>query len=66
MARTRAKLICRSGNDAVVELPDRIRVGEFNLAKADWEHYPPSQEDLEDYRVWLFAWLRGYHAEQVN
>src|SRR5690348_6609420 len=41
--------VCRSGNDCDIHIPDRIRAGKYNEVRVRWEHYPPSEEDIDEY-----------------
>jgi hypothetical protein len=41
--------VFRSGNDCVVNIPDRIADGQANIFDAAFERWPPSREDQEEW-----------------
>jgi hypothetical protein len=46
----------RSGNDCEIHIPDGITPGYEDLLVL-WEHYPPSEEDLQEWRTEVYPRL---------
>ncbi len=42
------KHVFRSGNDCIVHIPEEFSDG-FDLTHTEWERYPPSVEDMNEY-----------------
>lgn len=46
--------VFRSGNDCIVTLPERLAKGELSGFNVEWEVWPPSPEDRQEWSESVF------------
>ena len=61
----------RSGNSCEIYIPNPFRLGAYNRVRVEWENYPPSDADLQEYEqevypAWVIPALFSGHLESVS